>query len=125
MLLRDINFVIMDYLINEGYPAAAKKFAMEANIQPSVEEGSIMPRVEIRDAIFAGDIETAIHKINDLNPEVCPVLHKVLVFSLVIAVIIRVSCTTHIPSGVDDSNSHTSVLSMSNNQSTSLSLPIL
>lgn len=66
----DINFVIMDYLINEGYPSAAKKFAMEANIQPPVEEESILPRVEIRNAIYAGDIEKAIHKINDLNPQV-------------------------------------------------------
>ena len=69
-LNRDINFVIMDYLINEGYPSAAKKFAMEANIQPPIEEESIRPRVEIRNAIHAGDIETAIHKINDLNPQV-------------------------------------------------------
>lgn len=77
----DINFVIMDYLINEGYPSAAKKFAMEANIQPPIEEESIRPRVEIRNAIHAGDIETAIHKINDLNPQILdldPSLHFAL-----------------------------------------------
>lgn len=67
---RDINFVIMDYLINEGYPAAASNFAKEANIQPLEEEESIRPRVDIRKAIHAGDIETAIHRINDLNPQV-------------------------------------------------------
>lgn len=73
----DINFVIMDYLINEGYPRAAKKFAMEANIQ-APEEGSIQVRVEIRNAIHAGDIETAIAKINELNPQILdsdPALH--------------------------------------------------
>ncbi|KAF2803056.1 uncharacterized protein BDZ99DRAFT_468398 [Mytilinidion resinicola] len=77
----DINFVIMDYLINEGYPSAAKKFAMEANIQPPIEEESILPRVEIRNAIYAGDIEKAIHKINDLNPQILdldPTLHFAL-----------------------------------------------
>jgi len=77
----DINFVIMDYLINEGYPSAAKKFAMEANIQPPIEEESILPRVEIRNAIHAGDMEKAINKINDLNPSILdldPSLHFAL-----------------------------------------------
>ena len=67
----DINYVIMDYLINEGYPAAAKKFATEANVQhfPSDTE-NIEQRVEIRNYILAGDIESAIEKINDLDAEV-------------------------------------------------------
>lgn len=68
---RVINFVIMDYLISEGYPRAAEKFAKEANIQLPVEEESIQSRVEIRKAIHSGDIDTAINKINDLNPQVC------------------------------------------------------
>lgn len=67
---RDINFVIMDYLINEGYPSAAKKFAIEANIQPAADVESIQERVEIRNAIHAGDIEKAIERINELNPQV-------------------------------------------------------
>ena len=69
-LNRDINFVIMDYLINEGYPSAAKKFALEANIQPKADVDSIQERVEIRNAIHGGDIQSAIEKINELNPQV-------------------------------------------------------
>lgn len=61
----------MDYLITNGYPAAAKKFAIEANIQPKVDFESIQERVEIRNAIYSGDIQTAIEKINELNPQVC------------------------------------------------------
>jgi hypothetical protein len=61
----------MDYLVSEGYPRAAEKFAKEANIQLPLEEESIQSRVEIRRAIHAGDIDTAITKINDLNPQVC------------------------------------------------------
>lgn len=68
---RDINNVIMDYLVSEGYPMAAKRFAVEANIPPAAEPQSIQERVDIRNAIHAGDIESAIHKINDLNPQVC------------------------------------------------------
>jgi len=77
----DINFVIMDYLVSEGYPRAAEKFAKEANIQLPFEEESIQPRVEIRGAIHAGDIDTAITKINDLNPQILdtdPALHFAL-----------------------------------------------
>ncbi|KAH0558974.1 hypothetical protein GP486_004407 [Trichoglossum hirsutum] len=65
----DINAVILDYLINEGYPSAAKKFAAEANIQPAVDIQSIQERVEIRSAIHRGDIQTAIENINELNPQ--------------------------------------------------------
>jgi hypothetical protein len=61
----------MDYLVSEGYPRAAEKFAKEANIQLPLEEESIQSRVEIRQAIDAGDIDTAITKVNDLNPQVC------------------------------------------------------
>jgi glucose-induced degradation protein 8 len=67
---RDINNLIMDYLITEGYPAAARKFATEANILPKTDFESINERVEIRDSIHKGDLKTAIEKINDLNPQV-------------------------------------------------------
>ncbi|KAI9798043.1 MAG: hypothetical protein M1835_005046 [Candelina submexicana] len=66
---RDINLVIMDYLVNEGYPAAARKFALEANIQPAEDFESIQERVDIRNAIHRGDIQTAIESINELNPQ--------------------------------------------------------
>lgn len=59
----------MDYLITNGYPAAAKKFAVEANIQLRADE-AIQQRVEIRTAIHSGNIQLAIEKINELNPEV-------------------------------------------------------
>ena len=63
----------MDYLITEGYPSAARKFAIEANIQPNTDFESINERVEIRDSIHKGDMQTAIEKINELNPQVCTV----------------------------------------------------
>lgn len=60
----------MDYLITNGYPAAAKKFALEANIQPKADVDSIQERVDIRTAIHSGDIQSAIEKINEFNPQV-------------------------------------------------------
>ena len=62
----------MEYLISEGYPEAAQRFALEANIEPELDVESIQERVEIREAIAKGDIQTAIEKINELNPQVSP-----------------------------------------------------
>lgn len=66
----DINNLIMDYLVTEGYPSAAQKFAAEANIQPRADIESITERVEIRESIHRGDLQAAIEKINELNPQV-------------------------------------------------------
>lgn len=68
--LSDINHLVMDYLITNGYPAAANKFAVEANIQPKADADTIQARVEIRTAIHSGNIQSAIERINELNPQV-------------------------------------------------------
>ena len=60
----------MDYLINEGYPSAALKFAAEANIRLHADADGIQQRVDIRNAIQAGDIQLAIELINEMNPQV-------------------------------------------------------
>jgi len=60
----------MDYLVSEGYPSAAQNFALEANVQPRVDIESIEERVVIRNAIYAGDVQTAIERINELNPQI-------------------------------------------------------
>ncbi|KAF1846637.1 uncharacterized protein K460DRAFT_367383 [Cucurbitaria berberidis CBS 394.84] len=97
----DINFVIMDYLVSEGYPSAAEKFAKEANIQLPLDEESIQSRVEIRRAIHAGDIDSAITKINDLNPQILdtdPALHFALL-RLQLIELIR-TCTSSVTSDI-------------------------
>ena len=65
-----INSLVMDYLVSEGYPSAAHNFAQEANVQPRLDAESMQERVEIRNAIYGGDILSAIEKINELNPQV-------------------------------------------------------
>ena len=98
---RELNSLIMDYMISEGYPLAAQKFSLEANIQPRVDIESIQERVEIRNAIYGGDIQTAIEKINELSPQVSSYIavHIAVSFRSSLAMIISVSCTTHIPLG--------------------------
>ncbi|KAK5455931.1 hypothetical protein LTS15_005249 [Exophiala xenobiotica] len=77
----DVNNLIMDYLITEGYPSAAEKFAAEANIQPKTDLSCINERVQIRDSIHRGDLQAAIELINELNPELLDA-DKKLHFSL-------------------------------------------
>ncbi|KAF7306853.1 hypothetical protein MIND_00477500 [Mycena indigotica] len=66
----DLNRLIMDYLVVEGYKAAAEEFSQEANLSPDVDLDSIESRMNIRDALHRGDIEDAIARVNDLNPEI-------------------------------------------------------
>lgn len=61
----------MDYLVIEGYKSAAEEFSEEANLAPPVDFESIESRMDIREALQRGDIEDAITRVNDLNPEVC------------------------------------------------------
>ena len=67
---RDLNRLVMDYLVIEGYKSAAEEFSQEANLTPPVDFESIESRMDIREALQRGDVEDAIIRVNDLNPEV-------------------------------------------------------
>ena len=69
--IRDLNRLVMDYLVIEGYKSAAEEFSQEANLTPPVDFESIESRMDIREALQRGDVEDAITRVNDLNPEVC------------------------------------------------------
>jgi len=74
----DINTLVMNYLIIEGYPSAALKFAQEANISPQLDLQSIHERNQICTAINEGNVQSAIEMINDICPELLdtdPSLH--------------------------------------------------
>ena len=66
----DLNRLIMDYLVIEGYKSAAEEFSQEASLSAPVDFESIESRMDIREALQRGDVEDAITRINDLNPEV-------------------------------------------------------
>ncbi|KAK5078148.1 hypothetical protein LTS08_003010 [Lithohypha guttulata] len=59
----------MNFLIQEGYPAAAARFAEEASLEVKDENDLMTERVSIRDAIFRGDLQSAIEDINDIDPQ--------------------------------------------------------
>ncbi|KAI7824742.1 CTLH/CRA C-terminal to lish motif domain-containing protein [Gamsiella multidivaricata] len=66
----DLNKLIMNYLIIEGYKDAAEKFSQESGAKPPVNLESIQDRMVVRTAIQRGNIEEAIERVNDLNPEI-------------------------------------------------------
>jgi hypothetical protein len=45
-------------------------FDSESGTAPGVQLSTIMDRMEIRKAVQTGQVEEAIDKVNDLNPEV-------------------------------------------------------
>lgn len=60
----------MDYLVIEGYKEAAERFSSETGLSPQVDLESIENRMIIRGAIQRGDVEDAIGRVNELDPEV-------------------------------------------------------
>lgn len=66
----DVNRLVMDYLVIEGYKDAAQRFSSESGLSPQVDLESIQNRMTIRGAVQRGDIEDAIGRVNELDPEV-------------------------------------------------------
>ncbi|KAJ3296913.1 Glucose-induced degradation complex subunit [Rhizoclosmatium sp. JEL0117] len=67
---RDLNKLIMNYLVIEGYKDAVEKFSQESGLPPNVDLSSIEERMKIRAAIQEGRIDEAIERVNDLDPEI-------------------------------------------------------
>jgi glucose-induced degradation protein 8 len=70
----------MNYLVVEGFQEAAEMFHKESNTpsmvvlklkkKAEIDLSTITERVSIRNSIQNGNIQEAIEKVNDLNPEV-------------------------------------------------------
>lgn len=101
----------MDYLVIEGYKVSAEEFSQEAGLPPPVDFESIEGRMNIREALQRGDVEDAITRVNDLNPEVCPCPKPVLAWKG--EMIIPILAPRSAPSGsVMRANTKTSVFNM-------------
>ncbi|EFA03726.1 glucose-induced degradation protein 8 homolog [Tribolium castaneum] len=64
-----MNKLIMNYLVTEGFKEAAEKFQQESGVVPAVDLHSLDDRISIRDAIMNGKIQEATALINQLHPE--------------------------------------------------------
>lgn len=66
----EMNKLVMDYLVTEGFKEAAEKFKVESGIDIELPLSSLDERLVIREAIQNGRIQEAIALINKLNPEI-------------------------------------------------------
>ncbi|KAE9452627.1 hypothetical protein C3L33_15476, partial [Rhododendron williamsianum] len=66
----DMNRLVMNFLVTEGYVDAAEKFRMESGTEPDIDLATITDRMAVKKAVQSGNVEDAIEKVNDLNPEV-------------------------------------------------------
>ena len=65
----------------QGYVDAALAFQRESGTDPGVDLAAITDRMEIRRAVQSGDVEAAMERVNDLDPEILEE-HAELLFHL-------------------------------------------
>lgn len=65
-----MNRVVMNYFVTEGYVDAARQFEKESGTITDVDLDTIKDRMLIRRAVQQGQVEEAIDRVNDLNPEI-------------------------------------------------------
>ncbi|CAK9297045.1 unnamed protein product [Gordionus sp. m RMFG-2023] len=69
VLQKDMNKLVMDYFIKEGFKDVAEKFEIESETQANINLNKLDERVKIRKSIENGDIDSSITLINDKYPE--------------------------------------------------------
>lgn len=77
----EMNELIMDYLVHEGFKEAAERFREEAGIEPKMTGEIMDKRIEIRHLIEEGDILKGQSLINSYYPELLD-NHRDLYFRL-------------------------------------------
>lgn len=66
----DMNKLVMNFLVTEGFVDAAEKFRKESGTEPDIDLATITDRMAVKKAVQSGNVEDAIEKVNDLNPEI-------------------------------------------------------
>ncbi|WWD18197.1 hypothetical protein CI109_102647 [Kwoniella shandongensis] len=66
----DLNALVFDYLLIEGFSDAAVEFARETGLPHDVDHEKIQERMAIREAVEDGRVEEAVRRVNELDPEI-------------------------------------------------------
>lgn len=66
----EINKIIMEYLVKEGFKEAVLSFQKESGVEPGVDMAMLDDQIKIRGAIESGAIQDAVELVNDIDPEV-------------------------------------------------------
>ncbi|KAL1560208.1 Glucose-induced degradation complex subunit [Salvia divinorum] len=67
--IEDMNELVMNFLVTEGYVEAAERFQLESGTE-YIDLATITDRMAVKKAVQSGNVEDAIEKVNDLNPEI-------------------------------------------------------
>ncbi|ODN06316.1 Glucose-induced degradation protein 8 [Orchesella cincta] len=65
----EINKLIMNYLVTEGFKDAAEKFQDESGTEPGVDLTTLDQRIKILESIQDGKIQEAVQMINSFQPQ--------------------------------------------------------
>lgn len=65
----DMNRLIMNYLVTEGFKEAAERFEEESGLSPPIDLSTMDNRIQIRQAIQNGRTQEATLLVNQLHPE--------------------------------------------------------
>lgn len=66
----EINKLVMEYLVKEGFKDAVLSFQTESGIDPGVDMGILDEQIKIRAAVESGSIQDAVVLVNDVDPEI-------------------------------------------------------
>lgn len=66
----EINKIIMEYLVKEGFKEAVLSFQKESGVEPGVDMSMLDDQIKIRGAVESGAIQEAVELVNDIDPEV-------------------------------------------------------
>ncbi|XP_047972551.1 protein GID8 homolog isoform X3 [Salvia hispanica] len=65
-----MNKLVMNFLVTEGFVEVAEIFQIETGTEPDMDLATITDRMAVKKAVQSGNVEDAIEKVNDLNPEI-------------------------------------------------------
>lgn len=66
----ELNKLVMEYLVKEGFKDAVLAFRAETGLDPGVNMAIMDDQIKIRDAVEAGSIQAAVELVNDVDPEI-------------------------------------------------------
>jgi len=66
----EMNKLVMNYLVQEGFKDAAERFRLESGVEPGPQLDLLDDRIKIREAVQNGQIDDAISMTNDLHPDI-------------------------------------------------------
>jgi hypothetical protein len=92
LTISDLNALVLDYLLVEGFSDAAISFAKETGLSVDIDSQAIQQRMIIKEAVEDGRVEDAVRRVNELDPEVC--LPSFSLPTTMFAPMIQTSCTT-------------------------------